>query len=89
MLKEAQYCQKIIATKFKKLLKMTDKDEQNFQDANEYHIFNHKWKPPLFKVLSPSFIFMWTAATNNTFEICKNASYCCARKYETWRQYPE
>ena len=25
---------------------------------------------------------------NNAFEICKNASYCCARKYETWRQYP-
>ena len=63
MLKEAQYCQKIIATKFKKPLKMTDKDEQNFQDANECHICNHKWKPPLFKVLSPSFIFTWTAAT--------------------------
>ena len=24
-----------------------------------------------------------TAVTNNAFEICKNASYCCARKYET------
>ena len=43
----------------------------------------------LFKVLSPSFIFTWTAVTNNAFEICKNASYCCARKYETWRPYSE
>ena len=25
----------------------------------------------------------------NAFQICKNASYCCARKYGTWRQYPE
>ena len=37
------------------------------------------------KILSPSLIFTWTAVTNNTFEMCKNASYCCARKYETWR----
>ena len=43
----------------------------------------------LFKVLSPSLIFTWTAVTNNAFETCKNASYCFARKYETWRQYPE
>ena len=42
----------------------------------------------LFRVLSPSFIFTWTALTNNAFEICKNASHCCAWKYETWRQYP-
>lgn len=31
---------KIIATKFKKPLKMSDKDEQNFQEANECHICN-------------------------------------------------
>ena len=43
----------------------------------------------LFKVLSASLIFTWTAVTNNAFEICKNANFCCARKYETWRQYPE
>ena len=36
----------------------------------------------LFKVLSPSLILTWTAVTNNVFDICKNASYCCARKYE-------
>ena len=23
----------------------------------------------------------------NAFDICKNASYCCARKYEFWRQH--
>ena len=33
-------------------------------------------------VLSPSFIFTWTAITNNAFEICRNVSYwnvsyCC------------
>ena len=39
-------------------------------------------------VLSESFIFTWTAVTNNAFDICKNASYCCTRKYETWTQYP-
>ena len=33
-------------------------------------------------VLSQSFIFTWTAVTNNAFDICKNASYCYARKYE-------
>ena len=42
-----------------------------------------------FKVLPQSFIFTWTAVTNNACEICKNASYCCAQKYDTWRQYPE
>ena len=26
--------------------------------------------------------------TNDAFEICRNVSYCCPRKYETWRQYP-
>ena len=43
MLKEAQYCQKIIATKFKKPLTMTDKDEQHFQEANECHICNQAY----------------------------------------------
>ena len=38
MLSEVQYCQKIIATKFKKPLKMSDKDEQYFQAAEECHI---------------------------------------------------
>ena len=33
MLKEAQYCQKIIATKFKKPLTMSEKDEQHFKRA--------------------------------------------------------
>ena len=40
------------------------------------------------RVLSPSFIFTWKVVTNNAVEIYKNASYCCAGKYETWRQYP-
>ena len=40
MLKKARYCQKIIATKFKKPLKMSDKDEQHFREANECHICN-------------------------------------------------
>lgn len=31
MVKEVQYCQKTIATKFKKPLKMSDEDEQHFQ----------------------------------------------------------
>ena len=33
MLSEVQHCQKIIATKFKKPLQMTDEDEQHFQAA--------------------------------------------------------
>ena len=28
-------------------------------------------------VLSPSFIFTWTAITNNAFEMCRNVNYCC------------
>ena len=36
MLKEVQYCQKTIATKFKKPLKMSDKDEQHFQEESDY-----------------------------------------------------
>ena len=44
----------------------------------------------IFKVLSTSFIFTWTAVTNNAFEIPKTAtcSCCCAREFETWREYP-
>ena len=38
MLTEVQYCQKIISTKFKKPLQMTDEDEQQFKAAEEYHI---------------------------------------------------
>ena len=34
MLTEVQYCQKIIATKFKKPLKMSVEDEQHFQASN-------------------------------------------------------
>ena len=43
MLKEVQYCQKTIATKFKKPLKMSDKDEQHFQEASECHICNQPY----------------------------------------------
>ena len=43
MLKEVQYCQKTIATKFKKPLKMSDKDEQHFQEASECHICNRPY----------------------------------------------
>ena len=34
-------------------------------------------------LLSPSFIFTWTAVTNNAFEICRNVSYCSPRNCET------
>jgi len=34
MPKEVQYCQKIIATKFKKPLQMSEEDEQHFQASN-------------------------------------------------------
>ena len=43
MLSEMQHCQKIIATKFKKPLQMTDEDEQHFQAAEECHICNQKY----------------------------------------------
>lgn len=43
MLKEVQYCQNTIATKFKKPLKMSDKDEQHFQEASECHICNQPY----------------------------------------------
>lgn len=38
MLSEVQYCQKIISTKFKKLLNMTNEEEQMFKTAVECHI---------------------------------------------------
>ena len=40
-------------------------------------------------VLSQSFIFKWTAVSNNAFDICKNASYCSNRKYELGDNTPE
>lgn len=43
MLKEVQYCQKIITTKFKKPLKTSDKDGQHFKEANECHICNQAY----------------------------------------------
>ena len=42
MLKEVQYCQKIISTKFKKPLQMTD-DKQEFKAAEECHICCQKY----------------------------------------------
>ena len=39
MLKEVQYCEKIIKTKFKTPLKMSSEDEQNFNAAKECHFF--------------------------------------------------
>ena len=38
MLKEVQYCEKIIKTKFKKPLKMSSEDEQNFNAAGKKYI---------------------------------------------------
>ena len=43
MLEQLKYCQKTIATKFKKPLKMSDKDEQHFRKANECHICNQAY----------------------------------------------
>ena len=43
MLLEVQNCQKIISTKFKKPLQMTDKDEQEFKTAEECHIRGQKY----------------------------------------------
>ena len=43
MLKEVQYCEKIIKTKFKKPLKMSSEDEQNFNAAKECHICGKKY----------------------------------------------
>ena len=43
MLKEVQYCEKIVKTKFKKPLKMSSEDEQNFNTAKECHICGKKY----------------------------------------------
>lgn len=43
MLSEAQYCQKNIATKFKRPLKMSNEDEQHFQAAEECHVCGLKY----------------------------------------------
>ena len=39
----------------------------------------------LFRGIVFKFQFHLTAVANNPFEICRNVSYCCPRKYETWR----
>ena len=43
MLSEVQYCQKIISTKFKTPLQMTDEDEKEFKAAKECHICGQKY----------------------------------------------
>ena len=43
MLKEVHYCEKLIKTKFKKPLKISSEDEQNFNAANECHICGKKY----------------------------------------------
>ena len=43
MLSEAQYCQMIISTKFKKPLMVSDVDEQEFKAAEECCIFSQKY----------------------------------------------
>ena len=43
MLSEAQYCQKIISTKFKKPLMMSDEDEREIKAAEECHICGQKY----------------------------------------------
>ena len=43
MLNEVQYCQKIIETKFKEPLKMSDKDEKHFNATYECHICGVKY----------------------------------------------
>ena len=43
MPKEAQCCQKIITTKFKKPLKMSDEDEEHFQEVDKCHICNQAY----------------------------------------------
>ena len=44
MLSEVQYCQKIISTKFKTPLNMTNEEEQMFKTAVECHICGHQYK---------------------------------------------
>ena len=42
MLKEVEYCKKVIKTKFNKPLVMTDEDEANFEVMNHCHICGNK-----------------------------------------------
>ena len=44
MLSEVQYCQKIISTKFKKPLNMTNEEEHMFKTAVECHICGQQYK---------------------------------------------
>ena len=44
MLSEVQYCQKIISTKFKKPLNMSNEEEQMFKTAVECHICGQQYK---------------------------------------------
>ena len=44
MLSEVQYCQKIISTKFKKPLNMTNEEEHIFKTAVECHICGQQYK---------------------------------------------
>ena len=50
MLKEVQYCQKTIATKFEKPLKRSDEDEQHFHAAKECYICNQVYTNKDFRV---------------------------------------
>ena len=44
MLLEVQHCHKIISTKFKKPLQMTDEDKQQFKATEECHICGQQYK---------------------------------------------
>ena len=43
MLEEVKYCTKIMKKEFNKPLRMTKEDEEEFQKANECHIYNKKY----------------------------------------------
>lgn len=43
MLKEIQYCQKIMKSEFNNPLELTDEDEQEFKTAEECHICGQKY----------------------------------------------
>lgn len=43
MLKEVQYCQKIMKSEFNNPLELTDEDEQEFKTAEECHICGQKY----------------------------------------------
>ena len=50
MLQEVEYCRNVIRTKFNKLLKMSDDDAQNFQNATTCHLCGkHKYLAELDK----------------------------------------